>query len=291
MNRETQNEKRALNIVWTAAGDYSLKPMFLAYCRDGTPDIYLNTVIGLVCKWYDQNMIDRFFDSLGTGQRELYEGIFWLGLEHAAYEKEVQVRPALEELRSEYASVNLREGRDLTSNSLLDLLQYGRFCEILGKKAELPGRWRTLLTQLSYSSSMTSRQMIERTRVIYQTYFQYIPRSHKKREAGHFLQRVLPAFFSLGKVHSGFVRVGASADKEAPLAASAGGFLKHMGYLFEFFRAKDYSSARDYVEACFGTDIHSPRIAKQIEQDLCTGNHIGLHLLFTRGDLCLLYTS
>lgn len=45
------NQRRAINLVWTACGDYQFEPQFLALKADGTPDFYMNCVIGLVRKW------------------------------------------------------------------------------------------------------------------------------------------------------------------------------------------------------------------------------------------------
>mgnify|MGYP003564193663 CR=1 FL=1 len=42
------NQRRAINLVWTACGDYQFEPQFLALKADGTPDFYMNCVIGLV---------------------------------------------------------------------------------------------------------------------------------------------------------------------------------------------------------------------------------------------------
>ncbi len=41
---------------------------------------------------------------------------------------------------------------------------------------------------------------------------------------------------------------------------------------------------RDYVEGCFGRSLYPPRELALIEQRLCTGNHLGCHLWFTRGE-------
>ncbi len=41
---------------------------------------------------------------------------------------------------------------------------------------------------------------------------------------------------------------------------------------------------RDYVEGCFGRSLYPPRELALIEQRLCTGNHLGCHLWFTRSE-------
>ena len=44
-------QRRAINQVWTACGDYKFEPQFLAMQSDGKPDFYMNCVVGLVHKY------------------------------------------------------------------------------------------------------------------------------------------------------------------------------------------------------------------------------------------------
>ena len=43
-----EQQRRAVNLVWTAAADYRFEPRFLALRTDGAPDFYMNCVIGYV---------------------------------------------------------------------------------------------------------------------------------------------------------------------------------------------------------------------------------------------------
>ena len=56
--QELIEAKRARNFIWTAAEKYEFEPMFLAFSPDGTADMYLNLIIGLAYKWYDQEKIE-----------------------------------------------------------------------------------------------------------------------------------------------------------------------------------------------------------------------------------------
>lgn len=85
--QELREAKRACNFIWAAAENYELEPLFLAFASNGTADMYLNLIIGLTYKWYDQEKIDDFFNQLGGKDRELYEGLLWIGLENALYQK------------------------------------------------------------------------------------------------------------------------------------------------------------------------------------------------------------
>ena len=98
------NQRRAINLVWTACGDYQFEPQFLALKADGTPDFYMNCVIGLVRKWLGDEMPRRLFALWADDtRRSAFDDLAWLALENAVYEKELPVRPVLAELRRVHA--------------------------------------------------------------------------------------------------------------------------------------------------------------------------------------------
>ena len=41
-------KRRARNLIWNAAADYSFEPDFKAYDEDGRADLYWNSIIGAV---------------------------------------------------------------------------------------------------------------------------------------------------------------------------------------------------------------------------------------------------
>lgn len=96
--QDIKEAKRARNFIWMAACDYDIEPLFLAFAPDGSADIYLNLIIGLEYKWYEHDKIDALFNQLTGKNAMLYEGLLWIGLENALYEKERQTRPALYDL-------------------------------------------------------------------------------------------------------------------------------------------------------------------------------------------------
>ena len=78
------NQRRAINLVWTACGDYQFEPQFLALKADGTPDFYMNCVIGLVRKWLGDEMPRRLFALWADDtRRSAFDDLAWLALENA----------------------------------------------------------------------------------------------------------------------------------------------------------------------------------------------------------------
>ena len=85
--------RRALNLIWTAAGEYGFEPEFLAFTQNGQPDLYMNSIIGYVRKWYAGPELNELFSTVGNALlRETFDGVVWIGLENCAYEREVKGR-------------------------------------------------------------------------------------------------------------------------------------------------------------------------------------------------------
>ena len=98
-------QRRAINQIWTACGDYRFEPQFLAMRSDGQPDLYMNCVIGLVHKWFGEDLPKKLFASwAGDAHQAMYDDLAWLALENAVYEKELPERPALAGLRQAHAA-------------------------------------------------------------------------------------------------------------------------------------------------------------------------------------------
>ena len=82
----TAQERRAANQVWAAAGAYGFEPLFLAHNTDGTVDFYMNTIVGLVHKYYGDTLVNRIFDHwAGDLRQAMLDDLAWLYLENAAY--------------------------------------------------------------------------------------------------------------------------------------------------------------------------------------------------------------
>ena len=82
-------KRRARNLIWNAAADYSFEPDFKAYDEDGRADLYWNSIIGAVRKNYGAETIEGLFEALhGCAREQLFEQLLWLGLENAVYQRE-----------------------------------------------------------------------------------------------------------------------------------------------------------------------------------------------------------
>lgn len=282
--QELREAKRARNFIWAAAENYEFDPLFLAFAPDGTADMYLNLIIGLTYKWYDQEKIDDFFNQLGGKDQELYEGLLWIGLENALYQKERRTRSAMEDLRREYALDNLNRYRDHREYARIEQIRNAHCREILGQLSGLKAEEQEILHAFSYTEEMTTEEILEQTRENLWKYFSYRPEKTVKKEGVYFLQKVAGAFHSVGKVSATYVRAKNYKDKGASGDGKAGAMDRSKHYLVQFSLKNDPEEARKYVEACFGKSMYPQAEQERIERKICVDKHKNCHVLFTKGN-------
>lgn len=214
--QDIKEAKRARNFIWMAACDYDIEPLFLAFAPDGSADIYLNLIIGLEYKWYEHDKIDDLFNQLTGKNAMLYEGLLWIGLENALYEKERQTRPALYDLRLEYAKKSLAGVNKNREYSRIDIIRNAHCRRILGKPSGLCKEDEEILHAFCFTPDMTTDEIIVKTRENLWKYFSYKPIKVVKPQGIYFLQKVAGAFHSIGKVSTQYVRANSFYDKIWP---------------------------------------------------------------------------
>lgn len=176
-------QKRAKNIIWTVAEDYSVDPAFVSADEKSRADFYLNLIVGLAYKWINREKLSTLFLlSEGTAFRELYDGILWIALEQCLYEKELPYRPVLQELRLAYAKRLVGLDAWFAERNRITMLQVAKAQKILGQKPFLMPKDARLLEALEFSGSLTDDQIIDRFKGIIATYFKISLTSEKKNK-------------------------------------------------------------------------------------------------------------
>lgn len=98
----------------------------------------------------------------------------------------------------------------------------------------------------------------------------------------HFGERwapLLTKLFSTEMVRTDDLAIGRSA------AVGENGMVRASNALRSHLRSNERETEdRDYVERCFGRSLYAPKELALMEQRDCTGNHLGCHLWFTRGE-------
>jgi len=286
----TAQQRRALNQVWNGAGEYGFDPLFLARRTDGSPDLYINAIVGWTRKWYGEECPAALFASwAGDIRQSTLDELAWLALEDAAYEKELPERPVLEELRKAHAKAffaqeyKLSRQEWMAKNQLAYTLQAARWRAVLGKRTLTltPGE-RILLDNLTglgkldaeglnaaiLAAFAQARLFDGRTRA---------PRGLRLHLMGKWAEaasKLLPTEI----VHTDVLTVGRS------LAAGQGGGGTELDLKKAVFKLNENAETdRAYIESCFGRSLYPPKVLAAMERRLCTGKHFGCRLWVTAG--------
>ncbi len=112
--------RRADNIIWNCAKDYSFAPDFRAYDSDGNVDIYWNIIFGSARRHYEYEKFEKLFTMLDKYKDSaVYESIFWNALEPVLYEAEVLSRPVLERIRPLPVKAELQFSASMSTDEIV----------------------------------------------------------------------------------------------------------------------------------------------------------------------------
>ena len=114
-------KRRADNIIWNCAKDYSFVPDFKAYDADGDVDLYWNIIFGSARRHYEYEKLEKLFRTLdGYRDAAVYESVFWNALEPVLFETELRGRPVLERMRPAPAESELKFDAAMTTDEIVE---------------------------------------------------------------------------------------------------------------------------------------------------------------------------
>ena len=280
MNAVTElQRRRAVNQIWNAAQNYSFAPDFKAYDADGNAELYWNSIIGAVRRHYDYRKLAPLFASFQQYEEgDDYEGLLWLGLENAVFQREQADRPVLGELRREYAARFLREYSEekLDDYHLYDCMATAHYLRALGREPQINRYDKKLLDELEFTPDMDTDAIVQRAQELFQRWFQ-ITTEERKRE-----HRALLSGLRRRSGKKGRYRKFGAGFADHPLHAYSGDD--------EQLRREDQpvthltaAQLRAFMAGKYGAPLFSEQETAALERKLCTGNHAFCHLHITKG--------
>lgn len=124
MENQTVSEiqkRRADNIIWNCAGDYSFAPDFIACGSDGSVDLFWNIIFGAARRHYEYAKLEKLFAMLdGYKRSAFFQTLFWNALEPILYAMELKSRPILAKIRPEPAESELQFNADMTTDEIVE---------------------------------------------------------------------------------------------------------------------------------------------------------------------------
>ena len=273
--------RRAENIIWNAARSHDFTPDFKAYDADARADLYWNTIIGAVRRHYDYPKIEELFRGFQAEEdSDVYEGLLWLGLENAVFEKEREERPVLESLRRDYAEHYLAQLFTTHDLPFYDTMALAHYRRALGQENKLDPYTEKLLDELEFSRDMSTEEIVERARDLFERWFQI---RLKEKEAEKKKRRI-PFGLRKGKTVKGRYRKFGLGFADHPSNIYGGQRVGPQGNEEQRLTSMSAQELRAFMEAKYGKSAFNSRETAELERGVCTGNHAACHVLITRGE-------
>lgn len=276
-----QQRRRAVNQIWNAAKDYHFAPDFKAYDSEGSADVYWNSIIGAVRRHYEYPKLAAVLSAFQQYEdSDTYEGLFWLGLENAVYQKELAERPVLAELRRDYAERFLKVYGALAQDDyhLYDCLACAHYRRALGEEPRLNRYDISLLDELEFSPELDTDEIVDRAKSLFERWFQ-ITTEERRREKKPLLLRLRKGGKQKGRGRYRRFGIGIVDHPDRIYAPEADQLRE------EDSPATKLSAAelRRFMTGKYGEAMYPPQQIMELERKLCVGNHAFCHLHFTKG--------
>ena len=278
--------RRALNIIWNAAGRYDFDPCFMAFHSNGQADDYFNTIIGLTEKWLDLMEIAAFFSSFDAHPKsEEFDEFLWLGIENSIYERELPERPALENMRKvrgeEFFKIQqtLSEQQMTMQSMPVYRQQQARWAEVTGRHLPLlNAKEKRMMEGLRFSGDLDTMSLITVMRSFLNDYFRYDPVTDPriKREL-HGWKAWYRRLTSQDYRQKDILLIRTGSGMGDPANAVA---VRWEGRKAPQHSEKQDAENRAYIESLFGPCRFKESELQQAESLLCTGNDTGCRLWF-----------
>ena len=286
----TAQERRAANQVWAAAGAYGFEPLFLARYTDGTTDFYMNTIVGLVHKYYGDSLIRSIFDSWeGDMRQSLLDDLTWLYLESAAYRLELPNRPVLESLRHTHAdyffAIQYKLSRQewMARNQLAYTMQAARWRRVLGRADPVMTPYESgLAAALAPAEAPEPEKLKDKILSIYAK-FELFDGKIRQKAALHLHLDGLLAKLATRAMPTQMIKTDRVTVEHSGSVDAAGGGLAVDKRRAHITLKQNAAQDRAYIESCFGRSLYPPERLRKAEQELCVGDHLGCHLWFSAG--------
>jgi len=282
--------RRALNIIWNAAGRYDLDPCFVAFHSNGQADDYFNTIIGLTDKWLGLERVAAFFKSFeGHRQAEEFDEFLWLGIENFVYEKELPERPVLESMRKTRGEQFFKIQQTLSEQQMtmqsmpVYFQQQARWAAVTGRHLPLlDQKAKRMYDALQLPGSLDPDGVFAALRDFLREFFRYDPVTDPKEK------RPLTGF------RAWYHRLTSHAYRQTDVllirtGSGLGDPENAVALHWDERKPPARSEKQDvldqqYIESLFGPCRLSEAERKQAEAFLCTGSDAGCRLWFAGGN-------
>ena len=286
----TAQERRAANQVWAAAGAYGFEPLFLARNTDGTIDFYMNCVVGLVHKYYGDELVRSLFDAWeGDIRQTMLDDLTWLYLESAVYALELPRRPVLSALRRAHADYffgiqyKLSRQEWMAKNQLVYSMQATRWRRVQGRADPVRTSYDSQLAAALAPETPPKPEELKASVLAFYAKFALFDGTVHQKLALHLHLEGHLATLATKTMPTQRIKTDRMTVEHSGSVDAGGGGPTADKRLAHITLKQNAAEDRAYIESCFGRSLYPPERLRKAEQELCTGDHLGCHLWFASG--------
>ena len=287
----TAEQRRAANQVWAAAGAYGFEPLFLAHNTDGTIDFYMNCIVGLVHKYYGDDLVRSLFDCWdGDIRQSQLDDLTWLYLESAVYALELPRRPVLAELRRAHADYffgiqyKLSRQEWMAKNQLVYTMQAHRWRTVQGRRPPVMTPYEADLAKALAPDTPPAPAALKDALLSVFAKANLFDGTVRQKPALHLHLEGLLASLATKTLPTQMIKTDrVTVEHSNSVDAASTGGLTVDKRLAHITLKQNAAEDRAYIESCFGRSLYPPERLRKAEQELCTGDHLGCHLWFASG--------
>lgn len=291
-----ESEERYSNIVWTISENYSIDPDFtlLKFTGDRKSDLYNNTILGGIYKYFDYNMIHSYINKIRfeiSDPKPFYQIIILL-LEEIVINKIEINRPVIIKLKNDIQKKIVNDYFFNKSKDLSDEIKFAYYSRKIGKSPAVNSKVYKIVKEIDKGRNLnTTIELIEFLSKIFQDYF-------------HF-----ESFFDNENTINDEAKVD-NIDDGNKTADSPNSYLydelqeeyvsaefnpnsskidPKEGYEIEDIKINYninpelYNKLMNKIEQYYGSSIVSSDELRKLEKNICTGLHKGCHIHITDG--------
>lgn len=291
-----ESEERFSNIVWTISENYSIDPDYtlLKFTGDRKSDLYNNTILGGIYKYFDYNMIHSYINKIRfeiSDPKPFYQIIILL-LEEIVINKIEINRPVIIKLKNDIQKKIVNDYFFNKSKDLSDEIKFAYYSRKIGKSPAVNSKVYKIVKEIDKGRNLnTTIELIEFLSKIFQDYF-------------HF-----ESFFDNENTINDEAKVD-NIDDGNKTADSPNSYLydelqeeyvsaefnpnsskidPKEGYEIEDIKINYninpelYNKLMNKIEQYYGSSIVSSDELRKLEKNICTGLHKGCHIHITDG--------
>lgn len=291
-----ESEERFSNIVWTISENYSIDPDYtlLKFTGDRKSDLYNNTILGGIYKYFDYNMIHSYINKIRfeiSDPKPFYQIIILL-LEEIVINKIEINRPVIIKLKNDIQKKIVNDYFFNKSKDLSDEIKFAYYSRKIGKSPAVNSKVYKIVKEIDKGRNLnTTIELIEFLSKIFQDYFHFesffdnentindeakvdnIDDGNKTADS--------PNSYLYDELQEEYVSAEFNPNS-SKIDPKEGYELEDIKINYNI-NPELYNKLMNKIEQYYGSSIVSSDELRKLEKNICTGLHKGCHIHITDG--------